>query len=82
MTAPLDLPYHEAIEEGATRMSEPVICITGGASGMGFATARKFDAEGWRAILIDLSEHQLEQAKQALSARTTVSYTHLRAHET
>ena len=50
-------------------MSEPVICITGGASGMGLATARKFDAEGGKAILIDLSEHQLEQAKQALSAR-------------
>ena len=51
-------------------MSESVICITGGASGMGLATARKFDAEGWRAILIDLSEHQLQQAKQALSTRT------------
>ena len=37
---------------------------------MGLATARKFDAEGWKTILIDLSEHQLEQAELALSART------------
>ena len=36
---------------------------------MGLATARRFDAEGWKAILIDLSEHQL-RTKQSLSART------------
>ena len=39
---------------------------------MGLATARKFDAEGWKAILIDLSEHHLQQAKQALSTRTVI----------
>ncbi|WP_108810223.1 SDR family NAD(P)-dependent oxidoreductase [Sphingorhabdus sp. Alg231-15] len=40
------------------------IVITGGAAGIGLATARKLSASGWFVGLIDLNEENLEQAKK------------------
>ena len=51
-------------------MEQSVICITGGASGMGLATAKKFASEGWRVILIDLVDAQLQKAKEVLGEDT------------
>jgi NAD(P)-dependent dehydrogenase (short-subunit alcohol dehydrogenase family) len=38
------------------------VVITGGASGIGLATARKAAAAGWRPYLIDLSQESLDAA--------------------
>ncbi|MEL0093697.1 MAG: SDR family NAD(P)-dependent oxidoreductase, partial [Pseudomonadales bacterium] len=51
-------------------MTSPVICITGGASGMGLATAKKFASNGWQVILIDLVDAQLQKAKEILGEDT------------
>ncbi|KAB1664180.1 SDR family NAD(P)-dependent oxidoreductase [Pseudoclavibacter sp. CFCC 13611] len=40
----------------------PVVAITGGASGIGFAVAQRWAAEGGRAVLLDLNPDGLKQA--------------------
>jgi NAD(P)-dependent dehydrogenase (short-subunit alcohol dehydrogenase family) len=41
----------------------PVALITGAARGIGLATARRFLAEGWRVVLLDIDEENLMQAQ-------------------
>jgi NAD(P)-dependent dehydrogenase (short-subunit alcohol dehydrogenase family) len=43
------------VQEGSNRLSGRVAMITGGASGMGLATVRRFLAEGARVVMADLN---------------------------
>lgn len=61
------------------RFQDKVIIITGGASGIGEATARRFSAEGARVVIADFSEHGAALAEalgasdgRALFVRTDV----------
>lgn len=49
------------------RFEHQVAVITGGAAGIGFATARRICAEGGRAVLLDLSATDLEAAVTRLT---------------
>lgn len=44
------------------RFQDKVVIITGGASGIGLATAKRFGAEGARVVLADLSQENLDKA--------------------
>jgi NAD(P)-dependent dehydrogenase (short-subunit alcohol dehydrogenase family) len=48
------------------RPVERTVLITGGASGMGLATAERYAAGGWRVALVDRDAEALEQAVGAL----------------
>lgn len=56
-----DLP--DAVLGGADR---PVVVVTGAASGMGFATAHRYAAGGWRVALVDRDAVRLSEAVDAL----------------
>jgi NAD(P)-dependent dehydrogenase (short-subunit alcohol dehydrogenase family) len=45
-----------------------VAVITGGASGIGLAAAKRFAAMGMRTVLADIGGVRLEQARQAVAA--------------
>ena len=47
---------------------DKVAVITGGASGIGFATAKRCAAEGMRIVLADVEQSSLDEACEALSA--------------
>ncbi len=55
------------------RLAGRKVLITGGASGIGFATARRFVAEGARVALLDRDEKSLEQAIRALGNAATAA---------
>ena len=44
-----------------------IAAITGAASGIGLATARRLLGEGWTVIALDISENQLAAARETLS---------------
>ena len=44
------------------RFQDKVVIITGGAGGIGLATAKRFGAEGARVVLADISQDNLDQA--------------------
>ena len=44
------------------RFQDKVVIITGGAGGIGLATAKRFGAEGARVVLADLSQENLDKA--------------------
>ena len=48
------------------RFDDKVAIVTGGASGIGLATARRFGAEGARVVVAD---HDAEQAEAAAASR-------------
>lgn len=50
-------------------MSSRVALVTGGASGIGRATAARFLADGWRVVLADLHRQNGERAAAELGAR-------------
>jgi NAD(P)-dependent dehydrogenase (short-subunit alcohol dehydrogenase family) len=65
-------------------LRDRVAVVTGGASGIGFALAKAFAAEGMKLVLADIEQPRLEEARQALSVdgleviavRTDVSQQH------
>lgn len=54
--------------EGTGRLAGKVAMITGGASGMGLATARRFLAEGAQVVIADLNANTGESALEELAA--------------
>src|ERR1700720_4188510 len=55
------MPQHPALSKGG------VAVITGGASGIGLAAARRFAAFGMKLVLADLSQDALDRAAAQLS---------------
>ena len=56
------MPQHPALSEGR------VAVITGGASGIGLAAAKRFAAMGLRVCLADLASDDLESAAEQVAA--------------
>jgi NAD(P)-dependent dehydrogenase (short-subunit alcohol dehydrogenase family) len=48
------------------RFEDKTVIVTGGASGIGLATARRFASEGAKLILADINMQRLESAKQEI----------------
>jgi len=67
------MPHHPAIQPGK------VAVITGGASGIGFATARRLIDLGMTAVIADLPGETLEQAGAALGERARAVATDVRS---
>jgi len=61
------MPQHPALTEGRAAV------ITGGASGIGHAAAKRFAALGMKICLADLSEEALDRAAKQLSGATVVT---------
>ncbi|MEH6757427.1 MAG: SDR family NAD(P)-dependent oxidoreductase [Parasphingorhabdus sp.] len=53
------------------RFSEKTLMITGGAKGIGLATARRFAAEGAKIALVDIDEAALKLAEKELKSLTS-----------
>ena len=53
------------------RMQDKVCIITGGASGMGYATAKLFASEGAKLVLADINEEQGEKVAEEIRAGGT-----------
>jgi NAD(P)-dependent dehydrogenase (short-subunit alcohol dehydrogenase family) len=53
---------------GITEFSGKTAVVTGGASGIGFAMARRFLAEGMRVAIADVEQSALDTAVRELSA--------------
>ena len=49
------------------QISGKVALITGGASGLGFATAKKLHENGAKIMLLDVNEENLKKAKESIS---------------
>lgn len=54
------------------RLQDKIALITGGAAGIGLATARLFLSEGARVALVDLDERDLQNARSALDGQGEV----------
>jgi NAD(P)-dependent dehydrogenase (short-subunit alcohol dehydrogenase family) len=61
------MPQHPALCEGRTAV------ITGGASGIGFAAAKRFAALGMKICLADLSQEALDRATEKLPGSTILT---------
>ena len=61
------MPRHPALAEGRAAV------ITGGASGIGLAAAKRFAALGMRICLADLSQEALDRAADQLSGASVVT---------
>lgn len=61
------MPQHSAFAEGRTAV------ITGGASGIGLAAAKRFAAFGMKICLADLSQEALDRAADQLSAASVLT---------
>src|SRR6516164_3309572 len=61
------MPQHLAFAEGRTAV------ITGGASGIGLAAAKRFAGLGMRICLADLSQEALDRAAEQLSAASVLA---------
>lgn len=61
------MPQHPVFAEGRAAV------ITGGASGIGFAAAKRFAALGMKICLADLSQEALDRAAEQISAASVVT---------
>src|SRR5262245_24764763 len=59
-----------------TSATVKVVLITGAARGIGYATARRFLADGWRVALLDIDEDTLTRNHAALAAPETTLALH------
>jgi NAD(P)-dependent dehydrogenase (short-subunit alcohol dehydrogenase family) len=59
-----------------TASTEKVALVTGAARGIGLATAKRFLAEGWRAVLLDIDEAALQDAVAALECPEAILALH------
>ena len=64
----------------ATRFDGKVALITGGASGIGAATARRFAAEGARLVLADVNAEGLSAVAKEIDPSGDCIATHVIAH--
>ena len=51
---------------GEAMSAQEAVLVTGGASGIGLAIVRALVAEGWRAVVVDLAQQNLDQARETL----------------
>ena len=56
-----------ANQESAMRFQDRVVIVTGGAGGIGLATARSFGKEGAHVVIADYEQDKAEAAASALS---------------
>ncbi|WP_420965902.1 SDR family oxidoreductase [Bradyrhizobium sp. B120] len=56
------------------RFQEKVIIVTGAASGIGEATARRFAAEGAKVALVGRNKDALEKVAKSLPADRTIAH--------
>jgi meso-butanediol dehydrogenase / (S,S)-butanediol dehydrogenase / diacetyl reductase len=56
------------------RFEDKVVIVTGAASGIGEATARRFSAEGARVVLVDRRREALEEVAGALPSDRTLAH--------
>src|SRR5580700_9705662 len=61
------MPQHPALNKGRAAV------ITGGASGIGLAAAKRFAALGMKICLADLSQEALDRAAAQLSGATVIT---------
>jgi len=61
------VPQHPALSEGRAAV------ITGGASGIGLAAAKRFAAMGMKLCLADLRQHALDEAAAQIPAADIVT---------
>ena len=64
-----------------TQFANEVLAVTGGASGIGLATAELWVARGGRVVLLDFSAEQLAAASARLGERSRGVPTDVRATE-
>ena len=57
------------------RLEGRTAIITGGASGIGLATARRFAEEGARVVLVDVDDDRGQRRRRRSSAATTCTAT-------
>lgn len=58
----------------ANRFEAKVVIVTGAASGIGEATARRFSAEGAKVVLVDRHKEKLDKVSKSLPADRTISH--------
>ena len=56
------------------RLEGKVAVVTGGAGGIGVATARKLVSEGARVLMVDLAEGALREAARAIGSEALRSH--------
>jgi NAD(P)-dependent dehydrogenase (short-subunit alcohol dehydrogenase family) len=67
---------NQETEQDMTREQQKVALVTGAARGIGLAAAKRFLAEGWRVVLLDIENELLAQTYKTLAAPDTTLAIH------
>ncbi len=67
---------NQETERDMTREQQKVALVTGAARGIGLAAAKRFLAEGWRVVLLDIEDELLAQTYKTLAAPDTTLAIH------
>lgn len=70
------LGANQETERDMTREQQKVALVTGAARGIGLAAAKRFLAEGWRVVLLDIENELLAQTYMTLAAPDTTLAIH------
>jgi NAD(P)-dependent dehydrogenase (short-subunit alcohol dehydrogenase family) len=54
-----------------------IVLVTGGASGIGFASVEAVLAEGWRAVVVDRDRRNLDQSRETLGSGSEIRFVEL-----